>query len=267
MLVEGGSLSGTANTVQILPWDSDIDVQMTVDTMRFIATYYNMTVHHFRLPDIAEGRDYMLEVNPAYVNGDPKDWLNMIDARWIDTETGLFIDITSIRVNETARALGIEGALMCKDKHHYLVHSWTWLPLIRHKTDTNLTQEKDLFPLRESVFEGTPVKIPYDYTWLLEEEYKKESLTRTTFEKLITAMPTEETAIADSVIKTPLQRRDYGVGAYQVSSVVFYCFLSTRVDPFPLRKGCAVMISTLTALLPVREQRRPKGSNRRRPQR
>lgn len=133
MPLEYSRLPPTADVVKILPWDSDIDVQVTEDTMRFIATYYNMTVHHYHLPDIPEGRDYMLEVNPAYVNGDPKDWLNMIDARWIDTETGLFIDITTIRVNETARALGIEGALMCKDKHHYLVRRETSLRLPSHK--------------------------------------------------------------------------------------------------------------------------------------
>ncbi|MCJ1304277.1 hypothetical protein MMC08_007089 [Hypocenomyce scalaris] len=158
-----GTLMGWWWNRKILPWDSDIDVQVTLDTMHFLATYYNLTMHHYHLPHIHEGRDYMLEVNPSYVNGDPKDKLNMIDARWIDTETGLFIDITTIRVNETARAQGVEGALMCKDRHHYL--------------------EKDIFPLRESLFEDTPVKIPYDYAWLLEEEYHKESLTRTHFEK------------------------------------------------------------------------------------
>ena len=52
---------------------------------------------------------------------------------------------------------------MCKDKHHYL--------------------EKDLFPLRDSIFEGIPVKIPYEYTWLLTEEYGKKSMTLTTYEE------------------------------------------------------------------------------------
>lgn len=47
--------------------------------------------------------------------------MNVIDARWIDTETGLFIDISTIRKNWTAIEDGMEGALMCKDKHHYLV--------------------------------------------------------------------------------------------------------------------------------------------------
>ena len=44
-----------------------------------------------------------------------------------------------------------------------------------------LVQVRDLFPLRESLFEGQPVKIPYDYTKLLSEEYGKTALTRTEY--------------------------------------------------------------------------------------
>lgn len=44
-------------------------------------------------------------------------------------------------------------------------------------------QEKDLFPLRDSLFEGKPVKIPYNYAELLEEEYGKSSLTNIQFEQ------------------------------------------------------------------------------------
>lgn len=48
---------------------------------------------------------------------------------------------------------------------------------------TNLVhQEGDLFPLRDSMFENQLVKIPYNYAWLLEEEYGKTSLTRTSFQ-------------------------------------------------------------------------------------
>ena len=104
-----------------MPWDSDVDVQLSYANMHFLASYYNMTMYHYQLPDLQEGRNYMLEINPGYTNGGVEDYLNMIDARWIDTETGLFIDITTLRVNHTARALGVEGAMMCKDKHHYLV--------------------------------------------------------------------------------------------------------------------------------------------------
>lgn len=158
-----GTLLGWWWNQKILPWDSDIDVQVSEQTIGFLARYYNMTEYHFKIPGVKEGRTYLLEINPHYTIRGTEDKLNVIDARWIDTETGLFIDISTVRVNQTARAEGVEGALMCKDRHHYL--------------------EKDIFPLRDSFFEGIHVKIPYDYTWLLEEEYGKKSLTLTTYEQ------------------------------------------------------------------------------------
>ena len=110
-----------AYLLQILPWDSDVDVQMTVDTLSFLASYYNMSVFHYHLPHIPQGRDYLFEINPGFATEGQFDQLNMIDARWIDTETGLFIDVTTVRPNQTARALGVDGALKCKDRHSYLV--------------------------------------------------------------------------------------------------------------------------------------------------
>lgn len=158
-----GTLLGWWWNQKILPWDSDLDVQVSEPTIGFLAKYYNMTEYHFRLPGVKAGRTYLMEVNPRYTIRGVEDKLNVIDARWIDTETGLFIDISTVRANHTARAEGVEGAMMCKDKHHYL--------------------EKDIFPLRDSFFEGIHVKIPYDYNWLLEEEYGKKALSQTTFEQ------------------------------------------------------------------------------------
>ena len=56
-------------------------------------------------------------------------------------------------------------------------------PLVYHVADVDKLQEKDLFPLRDSFFEGIHVKIPFDYAWLLEEEYGMKALTRTTYEQ------------------------------------------------------------------------------------
>ena len=47
---------------------------------------------------------------------------------------------------------------------------------------TDTEQEKDIFPLRDSYFEGIHVKIPFEYAWLLEEEYGRKALSLTTFE-------------------------------------------------------------------------------------
>jgi hypothetical protein len=89
--------------------------------MEFLASYYNMTEFHYKLSHVPEGRNYLLEINPHYKIRGTEDRLNVIDARWIDTDTGLFIDITTVRKNWTAIEEGDEGALMCKDKHHYYV--------------------------------------------------------------------------------------------------------------------------------------------------
>jgi hypothetical protein len=112
------------NGMQVLPWDSDSDVQVTEASMHYLASYYNMSVFHYKTPRIPEGRDYMLEVNPHYVNREQTDKLNVIDARWVDTTSGLFIDITTARYNYTHPAGA--GMLSCKDGHEYRVCKRAW---------------------------------------------------------------------------------------------------------------------------------------------
>ncbi|CAI7627982.1 unnamed protein product [Penicillium pancosmium] len=143
---------------KIFPWDNDLDVQISEPTIHFLADYYNMTEHHFEIPDgEAEGRKYLLEINQHYAVKDYRDRLNVIDARWIDMSSGLFIDITAVRKDETKES----GWLMCKDHHTY--------------------QQDQIWPLRESYFEDVPAKIPYAYVELLKEEYGAKSLTNGDF--------------------------------------------------------------------------------------
>jgi hypothetical protein len=118
-------------------------------------------MYHFRFPSSDLGVDYLLEVNPHYLHGDG-DKQNMIDARWIDTDTGVFIDITTLRTNHTAQASGIEGAMVVKDEHRY--------------------RYDDIYPLRNSVFEGIPVKVPFAYAAVLTEEYGPQALTEIRFQ-------------------------------------------------------------------------------------
>jgi len=78
-----------------------------------------MSVFYYQTPRIPEGRDYLLEVNPNFSNREQTDVENVIDARWIDTSTGLFIDITAVRYNLTHPSG--EGMLSCKDGHEFRV--------------------------------------------------------------------------------------------------------------------------------------------------
>lgn len=69
-------------------------------------------------------------------------------------ETGVFIDITTLRYNPIS-----PRTMYCKDMHVYLT--------------------EDIFPLRDSEFEGEPVKVPFAYSQLIQEEYGPHSLTWT----------------------------------------------------------------------------------------
>ncbi|KAH7403137.1 LicD family-domain-containing protein [Cadophora sp. MPI-SDFR-AT-0126] len=155
-----GTLLGWWWNRKILPWDSDSDVQVSEASMHYLASYYNMSVFHYKTPRIPEGRDYMLEINPHYVNREQSDKLNVIDARWVDTTSGLFIDITTARYNLTHPAGA--GMLSCKDGHEY--------------------RDSYIFPLRDTYFEDTPAKIPFAYKEILEAEYQQKALTNTDFE-------------------------------------------------------------------------------------
>lgn len=164
-----GTLLGWWWNRKSLPWDSDVDVQMTVSTVGFLARYYNMTMHDYVPPEEKEAqmehtgrrrrppqerKRYMLEINPGWVDGRFEDKLNVIDGRWIDVWTGLFIDITAVRVLD-----GSQGKILAsKDRH-------------QEKT-------RDLFPLRDSLFEGVPVKVPYNYARMLADEYGSKALTK-----------------------------------------------------------------------------------------
>ena len=181
-----GSLLGWWWNQKIMPWDSDVDVSISQPTLNYLADYYNMTVHRYQLPfdpddpnsltsassasssssspssfsddnthSLGPSRDYLLDINPHCRNASTADRYNVIDARWIDVATGLYIDITTLRPHDdvagvTATANNASTSaptgdadddrlLSIKDGHAYAT--------------------TDIYPLRDSLFEGTPCRL------------------------------------------------------------------------------------------------------------
>lgn len=143
---------------QMLPWDWDIDTQVSGATLERMAKDLNRTTHHYTSLEHGVSRDYLLDINPAAVERERGDGYNIIDARWIDVRNGLYVDITGL--SETHADVQ-PGILSCKNYHRY--------------------RTTDLFPLRESMFEGVPAKIPYAYETILADEYKIEALVSVDF--------------------------------------------------------------------------------------
>jgi hypothetical protein len=130
-----------------------------------------------------EGKKYLLEINPHYTNLSTSDTHNVIDARWIDTSTGLFIDITTVHpVPSSASAKSQEEHQTFLAQGEGREEQSRQRPKEMYTKDTHLYTTSSLFPLRESRFEGARIFVPYAYETLVLEEYGPQALTETWFD-------------------------------------------------------------------------------------
>jgi hypothetical protein len=157
-----GTLLGWWWNGKIMPWDWDLDTQVSATTLTWLGENLNMTIHNYTFTEEngTEGvRQYLLDVNPNILERVRGDGMNVIDARWIDTRNGLFIDVTGLAETEPSAHPGIWS---CKNFHRY--------------------RTRDIYPLRETVFEGVPTLVPYSFDRILTEEYSTMALTKTLHE-------------------------------------------------------------------------------------
>lgn len=145
---------------KILPWDTDIDVHIHYNDLRFLAAYHNMTIYK----DWTSA-EYLLDINPNFrERRRTKDPDNFIDARWIDMTTGLFVDITAVSDVQRDSENGVQY-LLAKDGHNY--------------------RKDAVMPLNLSTFEMEEVYVPRDASAILAHEYGEDSLERTLFQGLV----------------------------------------------------------------------------------
>ena len=154
-----GTLLGWWWNGQFLPWDWDIDTQVSIGTMLYLAENHNATKYTYTSktdtefdPTTAEqipiSRKYHLDISPAVYTRHFGEGDNIIDARWIDIRNGLYIDVTALAETHPQETPGIWS---CKNYHRY--------------------RTRDLWPMRETYFEGMVAKVPYAYTKVLTDEY------------------------------------------------------------------------------------------------
>lgn len=154
-----GTLLGWWWNGKMLPWDWDVDTQVSAATLQYLANNLNRTMHFYVSQDKKVKRHYLLDVNPWIWERERGDGMNIIDARWIDVRNGLYIDITGL--SEIHPDI-FPGVWSCKNYHRY--------------------STSDLYPLRESIYEGVPAKIPYAYDKVLTQEYQQKALVLTEYE-------------------------------------------------------------------------------------
>lgn len=156
-----------------MPWDYDLDAQVSIATLDAMAQHFNGTLHEWKYvlgseeetddETYAEGevitKTYLLDVNPNYIEVDRMQGNNVIDARWIDVETGMFVDITALVERQPD---SMPGSWSCKNFHYY--------------------KTTDIWPLRETNFEGVEASIPFEFEKVLISEYGEKALVVTEWE-------------------------------------------------------------------------------------
>ncbi|KAF4119498.1 LicD family [Geosmithia morbida] len=155
-----GTLLGWWWNGQVMPWDYDLDMQVSNHTLTWLGDNLNGTEHAYNVTLSAavagaptvETRSYLLDVNPHHSEVKKGDGRNIIDARWIDTSNGMFIDITAVRERHEDRP----GLWSCKNNHRY--------------------DSTDLWPMRLSLFEGVKANVPYNFQRILSDEYEEKGL-------------------------------------------------------------------------------------------
>jgi hypothetical protein len=130
-----GLLIGYYWSNDLLPWDQDLDVQVTAhDLLNAYSQYHNIKY---------KGR-YLLDVNP-HSKYRLYQLDNVIDARFVDTSNGYYLDVTGVSYNPK------HGVFQCKSVHSYRYNA--------------------LFPLRSGLFCGERVWVPRDVEGILIKEY------------------------------------------------------------------------------------------------
>ncbi|GMG25733.1 unnamed protein product [Ambrosiozyma monospora] len=82
-----------------LPWDEDIDVIVTMESMLTLAKNHNNTliVDASVSDHYASGLgSFYLNIGPSFYSRNRGEGANAIDGRFIDTKTGMYIDLTAV---------------------------------------------------------------------------------------------------------------------------------------------------------------------------
>ncbi|KAG0664162.1 hypothetical protein C6P44_001234 [Monosporozyma unispora] len=92
-----GTLYGYMYNGETFPWDEDFDLQLPIKHLNYLAQYFNQSIV---LEDPREGNGrYLVDVSSSITVRTNGNGNNNIDARFIDLDSGLYIDLTGLSVS------------------------------------------------------------------------------------------------------------------------------------------------------------------------
>ncbi|ABN67362.2 carbohydrate metabolism, cell wall maintenance [Scheffersomyces stipitis CBS 6054] len=163
-IAHGSLLGWTYNGVN-MPWDTDVDIQMPIVQIDKLGRYHNNSII-VENPRYGNGK-YYLVVAPTYLKyGNGR---NFIDARFIDINSGLYIDISAVQYTGDVPPNNEQNER--RDLSQLWVHckNWNWNSL------------DEILPLRHTYFEGGSAYIPKKVTQIMSRKYGSDSMSDYSF--------------------------------------------------------------------------------------
>lgn len=190
-----GTLLGWYWNGMNLPWDNDLDIQMTAKSLTKLARNYNQTLV-VDLNDHGTGQ-YLVDVSSNFFNREKQNGNNAIDARFIDIDTGFYVDITGLSFTNSSKTISAKEKTSTELNQmlnpNYLqdeqsttvdlnsLHEkldqrkkelWTNKEIFNCKNN-HFYELNELSPLKMTLFEGIKAYVPQNYEGILKREYRK----------------------------------------------------------------------------------------------
>lgn len=154
------------------PWDNDIDVQVPVMDLHRLSLQFNQSLV---VEDAEDGFGrYFLDCGTFITTRNHANGQNNIDARFIDIDSGLYIDITALAVSSDS----------APDRYHGLLNEATDAPnedintqlQVYNCRNKHFSSLAELSPLVRSYVEGEVGYIPKRYSDILTTEYNNKGI-------------------------------------------------------------------------------------------
>lgn len=181
-----------------LPWDNDIDVQVSFSGLERLLQFNQSIVfdaHDTNSVNLGVG-GYLLDVN-SNIYCRENDLNNVIDARFIDIFSGYFVDITALsyvpknmEVESEELSQVIEPSYTIYQANPTYNHKKMYASmaetrnnlianhLLLYAKDHHFYTTTDILPLQKTMFEGVVMYVPNNIESMLKREYPKGFLYR-----------------------------------------------------------------------------------------
>lgn len=173
--VSHGSLIGWYWNGLHMPFDSDIDMQVSVGgLLKLIQGYNNTVILDYTDADSGVYNSFYLDIGPYFGARGRGNRKNLIDARFIDINTGILIDITAVStmlVAEAKKFKDKEDNELTPFERQELQKALVDNEQVMHDKNYHFYRFGQINPLLPSKLENEVAYVPNNFLTLLKGEY------------------------------------------------------------------------------------------------